>query len=156
MIIISWCNPTNRINQVTPSPRYYFADFIYFSQSVVANVGPRPRVYVSTISPIDPSDYRLLSSGHRERWTCQFREIPTKHQITLRRPGHLGVCPKGKGALVVTGRPVGTGTDGRFRRVEVGLCIMWLVIAVTVSLLSPPLGLGWVGGLILLYSLSII
>lgn len=60
---------------------------------------------------------------------------PAKHQITLL---HLGLRPIGKGALVVTGGPVGTGADGRFRRLEVGLCIMWLAIAVTVSLLSLP------------------
>lgn len=34
---------------------------------------------------------------------------------------------------------MGIGADGRFRRPEVGLCIMWLAIAVTVSLLSLPL-----------------
>lgn len=61
---------------------------------------------------------------------------PAKPQITLL---HLGLCPIGKGALVVTGGPVGTGADGRFRRLEVGLCIMWLANAVTVSLLSLPL-----------------
>lgn len=61
---------------------------------------------------------------------------PAKPQITLL---HLGLRPIGKGALVVTGGPVGTGADGRFRRLEVGLCIMWLAIAVTVSLLSLPL-----------------
>lgn len=38
---------------------------------------------------------------------------------------------------------MGTGADGRFRRLEVGLCIMWPAIAVTVSLLSlPPRGSG--------------
>lgn len=58
---------------------------------------------------------------------------PAKPQITLLC---LGLCPIGKGALVVTGKPVGTGADGRFRRLEVGLCIMWLGIAVTVSVLS--------------------
>lgn len=31
---------------------------------------------------------------------------------------------------------MGTGADGRSRRLEVGLCIMWPAIAVTVSLLS--------------------
>lgn len=61
---------------------------------------------------------------------------PAKPQITLL---HLGLHPIGKGALVVTGGPVGTGADGRFRRLKVGLCIMWLAIAVTVSLLSLPL-----------------
>lgn len=60
---------------------------------------------------------------------------PAKPQITLL---HLGLCPIGKGALVVTGKPMGTGADGRFRRLEVGLCIMWPGIAVTVSLLSLP------------------
>lgn len=36
---------------------------------------------------------------------------------------------------------MGIGADGRFRRLEVDLCIMWLAIAVTVSLLSlPPRG----------------
>lgn len=61
---------------------------------------------------------------------------PAKPQITLLQ---LGLRPIGKGALVVTGGPVGTGADGRFRRLEVALCIMWLAIAVTVSLLSLPL-----------------
>ena len=60
---------------------------------------------------------------------------PAKPQITLL---HLGLRPIGKGALVVTAGPVGTGADGRFRRLEVGLCIMWPAIAVTVSVLSPP------------------
>lgn len=64
--------------------------------------------------------------------------FPAKPQITLLR---LGLRPIGKGALVVTGGPVGTGADGRFRRLEVGLCIMWPAVAVTVSLLSlPPRG----------------
>lgn len=61
---------------------------------------------------------------------------PAKPQITLL---HLGLRPIAKGALVVTGGPVGTGADGRFRRLEVGLCIMWPAIAVTVSVLSLPL-----------------
>lgn len=34
---------------------------------------------------------------------------------------------------------MGIGADGRFRRLEVGLCIMWLAVAVTVSPLSFPL-----------------
>lgn len=82
-----------------------------------------------------PQLYRLLSSGLKESWTCRFRENPAKHQITLL---HRGLRPVGKGALVVTGGPEGNGADGRFRRLEVGLCIMWLAFAVTVSLLSPP------------------
>lgn len=77
--------------------------------------------------------YHLLSSGLKERWTCQFPEIPRSLGITLL---HLGLRPIGKGALVVTGGPMGTGADGRSRRLEVGLCIMWPAIAVTVSLLS--------------------
>lgn len=74
-------------------------------------------------------------------WTKGKVNLPiprnsAKPQITLL---HLGLRPIGKGALVVTGGPVGTGADGRFRRLEVGLCIMWLAVAVTVSLLSLPL-----------------
>lgn len=80
--------------------------------------------------------YHLLSSGLKERWTWQFRENPAKAQITLLC---LGLRPVGKVALVVTGGPVGNGADGRFRRLEVSLCIMWPAVAVTVSLLSLPL-----------------
>lgn len=39
----------------------------------------------------------------------------------------------------MTGRPVGNSADGRFGRLKVGLCIMWLAFAVTVSVLSLPL-----------------
>lgn len=83
-----------------------------------------------------PQLYHLLSSGLKERWTFQFRENPAKAQITLL---YLWLRPIGKGALVMTGGPVGNGADGRFRRLEVDLCIMWPAIAVTVSVLSLPL-----------------
>lgn len=170
MMIRSWCKPNKPHYPGNTNPRkqrksehYYFACFIHFLQhslfeflwwTVVEYVGPRHTLYVSTMI-----GNRSLWLSLPIIWTQGKVNLPIPRnspQITLRRTGRLGLCPKGKGALVVTGRPVGTGTDGRFRRVEVGLCIMWLVIAVTVSLLSPPLGLGWVGGLILLYSLSII
>lgn len=72
--------------------------------------------------------------GWRKGELTQFRENPAKPQIALLR---LGLRPIGKGALVVTGGPRGDGADGRSRRAEVGLCIMWLAAAVTVSLLSP-------------------
>ena len=42
----------------------------------------------------------------------------------------------------MTGRPVGTQTEGWVRRAEVGLCIVWRFTAVTVSLLSPPVKVG--------------
>lgn len=48
---------------------------------------------------------------------------PAKPKITLLR---LGRRPVGEGALVMTGGPGGDAADGRFRRAEVGLCIMWL------------------------------
>lgn len=38
----------------------------------------------------------------------------------------------------MTGGPEGNGADGRFRRPKVGLCVVWLALAATVSLLSPP------------------
>lgn len=72
--------------------------------------------------------------GWRKGELTQFRENPAKPQIALLR---LGLRPIGKGALVVTGGPGGDGADGRSRQAEVGLCIMWLAAAVTVSLLSP-------------------
>lgn len=34
---------------------------------------------------------------------------------------------------------MGNSADGRFRGLKVGLCIMWLAFAVTVSVLSLPL-----------------
>lgn len=88
---------------------------------------------------IDPPPPPTVSSP--VIWTKGKVNLPiprnsAKPQITLL---HLGLRPIGKGALVVTGGPVGTGADGRFRRLEVGLCIMWLAVAVTVSLLSLPL-----------------
>jgi len=84
-------------------------------------------------SPLTISSPVIWSKG---KVNLPIPRIPVKRQITLL---HLGLCPIGKGALVVTGGPVGTGADGRFRRLEVGLCIVWLAFAVTVSLLSPPL-----------------
>lgn len=71
--------------------------------------------------------------GTKGKVNLPIPRIPVKLQINLL---HLGLCPIGKGALVVTGGPSGAGADGRFRRLEVGLCIVWLAVAVTVSLLS--------------------
>lgn len=83
---------------------------------------------------IDPPTVSSCHLDQRKGELTGFRENPAKPEISLL---HLGLRPIGKGALVMTGRPGGGGTDGSFRRPEVGVCIMWLAAAVTISLLSP-------------------